>query len=154
MGMNTIRDMTPEDLPAVVAMESANQPTPWSENVFREEIAADNRTYLVVGEPVVAFGGVMVIGEEAHITNLLVAPASRRQGLGRALLVALVEAAVRLGAKHLTLEVRAGNTGARALYASVGMAPVGMRRDYYGDDDAIIMWAHDIDAESFLWSLT
>lgn len=152
--MNTIRDMTPEDLPAVVAMESANQPTPWSENVFREEIAADNRTYLVVGEPVVGFGGVMVIGEEAHVTNLLVAPASRRQGLGRALLVALVEAAVRLGAKHLTLEVRAGNAGARALYASVGMAPVGMRRDYYGDDDAIIMWAHDIDAESFLWSLT
>jgi [ribosomal protein S18]-alanine N-acetyltransferase len=154
MGVTTIRKMTETDLAAVVALEAESQPKPWSEKVFRDELGADNRTYLVVGEPINAFGGVMVVGEEAHVTNLLVASEWRRQGLGRALLVALIEAAVRNGAKHLTLEVRAGNLEARSLYASVGMAPVGVRRNYYGDDDAIIMWAHDIDAEDFLGSLT
>lgn len=154
MGMSLIREMTMGDLAAVVALENANQPTPWSDKVFRDELAADNRTYLVAGEPIVGFGGVMVIGDEAHITNLLVDPERRRQGLGRSLMLALIEAAVRNGAHHLTLEVRAENAGARELYASVGMAPVGIRRNYYGNDDAIIMWAHDIDSDSSLGSLT
>ena len=63
--------------------------------------------------------------------------------------MALIEAAVEQGARHLTLEVRTANAAARALYSSLGMAPVGIRPQYYGDDDALIMWAHEIDSAGY-----
>jgi ribosomal-protein-alanine N-acetyltransferase len=140
-----VRPLTADDLRAVVAMEEANQVSPWSEGVFRDELAAENRVYLVADDDgVIGFGGVMVVGEEAHVTNLLVAPDARRRGIGLALMVGLIEAAVDAGARHLTLEVRSKNEAARAMYAVLGLAPVGVRNGYYGDDDALILWAHDI----------
>jgi [ribosomal protein S18]-alanine N-acetyltransferase len=152
MAVRPIRDT---DLAAVVALETSNQPAPWSEGVFVDELAADNRIYLLVEEDdrVLAYGGVMVVADEAHVTNLLVDPAARRRGLGRALLTSLITSAVEAGARHLTLEVRASNQPARALYADLGLAPVGVRPGYYGDEDALILWVHDIDRPEFLESL-
>ena len=144
MGVTTISPMSLDHLVEVVSLETEGQAAPWSEQVFRDELAAQNRCYLVAGDPIVGFGGVMVVGEEAHVTNLLVAPQHRRRGVARALLARLVDEAVEMGARHLTLEVREGNIAARALYSSLGLAPVGVRRGYYGDEDALIMWAHDI----------
>jgi ribosomal-protein-alanine N-acetyltransferase len=151
----TIRPMTLDDLGEVVRLEASLQPRAWSEQVFRDELQAENRSYLVAVGPhgFVGFAGLMVIGEEAHITNLLVAEGSRRGGLGRKLIVALIETAVSQGARHLTLEVRTGNEAARALYARLGLAPVGIRPRYYEDDDALILWAHDIDRPEYLESL-
>jgi [ribosomal protein S18]-alanine N-acetyltransferase len=151
----TIRPMDADDLVEVAALETALQPRPWSEQVFRDELDADNRIYLVTtgSDGIVGFAGAMVIGDEAHITNLLVADRSRREGIGRKMLVALIEAAVAQGARHLTLEVRTTNMPARALYAQLGLAPVGIRPRYYGDDDALILWAHDIDKAEFLEKL-
>jgi ribosomal-protein-alanine N-acetyltransferase len=102
---------------------------------------------------VVGFGGVLVIVDEAHVTNLLVDRDYRNRGIGQKLMVALIGEALRRGARHLTLEVRKGNAAARKLYSRLGMAPVGVRPGYYGDDDAIILWAHDIDAPGFLEGL-
>jgi ribosomal-protein-alanine N-acetyltransferase len=145
-----IRPLVEGDLGVVVAMERANQPAPWSEGMFRDEMTAANRVYLVAeDERIVAFGGIMVVGDEAHVTNLLVDAAVRRRGLGLRLMIALIEAAITIGARHLTLEVRTGNEAARSLYATLGLAPVGIREGYYGDDDALIMWAHDIDAAPY-----
>ena len=90
------------------------------------------------------------MADEAHVTNVLVAPEHRRKGVARRLMVALIEAAVDAGATHLTLEVRTRNAAARALYSSLGLAPVGVRPRYYGDDDALIMWVHDIDDPQYL----
>lgn len=152
--VNVVRPMTLADLPAVVDLETAEQLKPWSEQVFRDELQADDRVYLVVtSDFLLAFGGVMIIGDEAHVTNLLVASGHRRQGLGRLLILHLIEAAVSEGARHLTLEVRSANESARSLYAGMGLAPVGVRPRYYGDDDALIMWAHDIDRPEYLESL-
>lgn len=152
--VTTIRPMGPDDLAEVVALETANQPRPWTEKTFRDELTADNRTYLVASEEAIfGFAGVMVIGEEAHITNLLVSPDHRGHGIGKSLMVALIEAAVAAGARHLTLEVRKSNEAARALYSRLGLAPVGVRPRYYGDDDALILWAHDIDDPGYLESL-
>ncbi len=149
-GLIAIRPMTPEDVPAAAALEAGNQPTPWSERVLRDELAAANRIYVAVDDGSFAgFGGLMLVGEEAHVTNLLVDPRVRRRGVGRRLLVALVSAAIEAGARHLTLEVRSTNAPARGLYASLGLAPVGVRPGYYGDDDALIMWAHDIDSPEY-----
>lgn len=146
-----IRPITIDDLGALVALEAANAPAPWSEGVFRNELAAENRIYLAADEEgVVGFTGAMLVADEAHVTNLLVDPAWRRRGIGFALMRSLIEAAVEAGARHLTLEVRSRNEAARALYARVGLAPVGVRQGYYGDDDALILWAHDIDGDEFL----
>ena len=145
-----IRPLTIDDLEAVVALEAANAPNPWSEGVFRDELAAENRIYLAADdEGLVGFAGVMVVADEAHVTNLLVEPDRRRQGIGLELMKSLVEASVAAGARHLTLEVRSRNEAARALYARLGLAPVGVRKGYYGNDDALILWAHDIDAEEY-----
>lgn len=151
----TLRPMTPDDVPEVVELEKANQPRPWSEGTFRDEMAAADRVYLVATqETVVGFGGVMILGEEAHITNLLVAPTERRKGIARRLMVALIEASLSSGARHLTLEVRKTNHAARSLYAGLGLVPVGVRPNYYGNDDALILWAHDIDDPGYMEGLS
>lgn len=145
-----IRPFTEGDIEAAVALESACQPKPWTAGVFSNELEAPDRVYLVADDQgLVGFGGLMIIGDEAHVTNLLVDPERRGEGIGRRLLVSLIAAAVTAGARHLTLEVRSGNDTARSLYASVGLAPVGVRPKYYGEEDALIYWAHDIDSPSF-----
>jgi ribosomal-protein-alanine N-acetyltransferase len=150
----TIRPMTPEDVPPVVELETAHQPRPWSAGVFHDELAAENRVYLVASQDrIIGFAGMMVVGEEGHVTNLLVDPTCRRRGIARRLLRALISSAVERGARHLTLEVRKNNHAARALYASFAMAPVGIRPGYYGDDDALIFWAHDIDGAEYFETL-
>lgn len=153
VAVKRIRPMTHDDLDEVVSLEQGHQPRPWSEKVFADELGQENRVYLVAGSPIEGFGGVMIMGEEAHVTNLFVAPRQRRRGLGRKLMLALIESAVAAGARHLTLEVRASNVAARALYNSIGLAPVGVRPRYYGDDNALIMWVHDIDEPEFMESL-
>lgn len=154
VGVTSIREMVLADVDQAVALEAANQPNPWSKGVFREELAAPGRIYLAAEDGgLIGFGGVMVVGEEAHISNLLVDPARRGEGLGRRLMVGLIQSAVELGAKSLTLEVRSKNEAALGLYESLGLAPVGVRPGYYGDDDALILWAHDIDDPGFVEAL-
>jgi ribosomal-protein-alanine N-acetyltransferase len=58
---------------------------------------------------------------------------------------------VRRGARNLTLEVRVSNTGAQALYHRFGLAPAGIRKNYYVEtnEDALVMWAEDIDTPEY-----
>jgi ribosomal-protein-alanine N-acetyltransferase len=150
----SIRALEVPDLGEALELEARCQPRPWSEGVFRDELSAPNRIYLAAfDDGMVGFGGVLLVGDEAHVTNLLVAPERRGEGIGRSLLVELIQRVVSEGAKHLTLEVRSENDSARSLYRSVGLAPVGVRPGYYGDDDALIMWAHDIGSPEFLENL-
>ena len=147
----TIRTMSRSDVPAVATLERIIYPEPWSARIFFDELAQSNRTYIVVvddGE-IVAYGGVMIIEDDAHVTTLAVVPGFRRMRLGTRLLLALVENALGRGARHLTLEVRATNTDAQRLYERFGFAPVGKRKDYYAGEDAIVMWALDVDADEY-----
>ncbi len=145
-----IRPLVEADIATVASLEAANQPAPWTPGVFRDELGGENRVYLLAEDhEILGFGGVMIVGDEAHVTNLLVAPPARRRGIGYRLLCSLIEAAIERGARHLTLEVRSQNQAARSLYARAGLAPVGVRKGYYGDDDALILWAHDIDSTRF-----
>lgn len=145
-----LRPLVASDIPEVVELEEANQPNPWTEGMFQDELRADNRFYVKAGnERLVGFGGIIVMGEEAHITNLLVDPDRRGEGIGRRIVVDLISRAIAVGGRHLTLEVRAGNGAALELYRSLGMVPVGVRPKYYDDDDALIMWVHDIDSPGF-----
>lgn len=147
MSSIAIEPMLVTDLEEVHVMEVQHQPQPWSRSMFETEVAGVDRHYLVarVDGRLVGFGGAMVVDDEAHVMNLLVDPAWRRRGIGAALFAALIERAVEAGARHVTLEVRSRNEPAISFYGSVGLAPVGVRPGYYHDDDALIMWSHDID---------
>ena len=149
--ITSIRPMGPEDIPVVAAMERAIFPDPWSENAFREELAAGGRIYLVVeeGGAVAGYGGLLVVGEDTHIVTLGVDPERRGRGLGTRLMLALAEAALEAGSSHLTLEVRVSNEAAQRLYRRFGFETVGLRRHYYRDEDALIMWALDADSADY-----
>ncbi len=145
-----VRPLHAADIAEAAALEAAERAQPWSEGVFADELAGENRVYLAADDGgLVGFGGIMVVDDEAHVTNLLVSPDRRRTGIGRRLMAGLVDAAISEGARHLTLEVRSRNHAARALYEMFGLAPVGMRKGYYGDDDALILWAHEIDGDEY-----
>ncbi|HEX3979611.1 MAG TPA: ribosomal protein S18-alanine N-acetyltransferase [Acidimicrobiales bacterium] len=146
-----IAPMRTKDLRGVLRIEQAVFPQPWSHRLFVEELSQrKSRSYRAawVGRSVVGFAGQMFIDDESHVNNIAVDPAWQGRGLGAALLVDLVRTALARGARHLTLEVRVGNEPALALYARFGLAPVGVRRNYYPvtGDDALVMWARDIDS--------
>jgi ribosomal-protein-alanine N-acetyltransferase len=132
-------------------MERQVYPQPWSEGIFRDELARDDRVYIVAEDDgnIVGFGGLMLVGKDAHITTLAVRPDNRQVGLGTMLMLQLVEAALNRGSLNLTLEVRSANIGAQRLYEKFDMAAVGVRKHYYRDDDAVIMWVTDIDRPEY-----
>jgi [ribosomal protein S18]-alanine N-acetyltransferase len=141
-------------LRSVVQIEEANYPRPWSSTIFLSEIAQRrSRRYTVatIGPLVVGFCGLMIVAEDGHITTLTVDPAWHRRSIGTVLLLDQARVAPSLGVRHLTLEVRASNTPAQLLYQRFGFAPVGVRRNYYPEtgEDAIVMWARDIDTPEY-----
>ena len=91
----------------------------------------------------------MLVLPEAHITSVTVDPSRRGREMGTRLMLALADAARAAGARSLTLEVRASNKSAQSLYTKFGMAPVGIRKRYYRDEDALIMWVHDIETAEY-----
>ena len=96
------------------------------------------------------FAGQMSVDDEAHVNNIAVDPDVAGPALGTVLLYDLVRTALARGAAHLTLEVRVGNEPALALYRRFGMAPVGVRPNYYpGRRDALVMWVRDIDTDAY-----
>lgn len=122
--------------------------------MFRSELdMPETRCYLVarVDGAVAGYAGLMIVLDEAHITNIAVDPAWRRHGIAIRMLVTLARVAVERGAAHLTLEVRVGNQGAQELYRRFGFAPAGVRKNYYAEsnEDALVMWAHDIAAPEY-----
>ncbi len=153
-----VAPMRDRDLDAVLPIERAVFPDPWSRRLFREELAQRrSRMYRVawIDTDVVGFGGLMVVDDEAHVNNVAVRPDWQGHRIGTALLCVLIRTAIDRGLRHLTLEVRVGNRPALALYERFGLAPVGVRPGYYQQgEDALIMWAHDIDGQAYNARLT
>ena len=140
-----VRPFAVADLSAVMAIETDSFPDPWTPGLFLGELAARGRSWLVAEDEggIVGYGGVAVLVDgDAHLMNLAVACDRRGEGIGRLLLGELMSAAAGSGGLRITLEVRAGNATAIALYESVGMRSVGVRPHYYenGGEDAVILW--------------
>jgi [ribosomal protein S18]-alanine N-acetyltransferase len=151
----TISPLRRRDLPAVVRIERLTSANPWSLELFRGELALPeaSRSYRVArrGRQLVGYGGLMFVVDEAHVTTLSVHPDHRRQGIGARLLLELVRDARSKGVRALTLEVRMSNEAARALYERFGFVPAGVRKGYYAEvgEDALVMWAHDVDGDDY-----
>lgn len=149
-----LRPMQPEDLDAVVEIESHSFPTAWPREGYEHEITRNEQaTYYVLiygehGRPeqIVGYAGYWLMADEAHISIIAIDPAWRGRGLGELLLLQLLAHALGAGARLATLEVRNANEVAQALYRKYEFAVVGRRRGYYKDtgEDALLMtvtWA-------------
>ena len=142
-------------LKAILAIERQVYPRPWTIGVFTselEQVRKGHRYYAVAlqGSTVVGYGGLMLTPDEAHVTNIAVDPTLHRQGVGRRLLTHLARRAVAHGAHALSLEVRVSNTAAQEMYRRFGFVPAGIRQRYYENtEDAIVMWASDIDSPEY-----
>ncbi len=146
-------------LRSVLRIESQVYPRPWSLSLFVSELALrSSRAYYVarVGGEVVGYAGLMVSCDDGHVTTLAVDPAWHRRSIGTRLLLTVAGEAIRRGATSLTLEVRVSNQAAQALYRRFGFRPAGIRKNYYVEtnEDALVMWAHDVDSPEYLRRLT
>lgn len=142
-------------LRSVLKIEGQVYPRPWTLTLFMSELNLRTSRYYIaarVGSSVVGYGGLMYAADEAHITNIAVDPAMQRHHIGSRLLLNLARNAPAFGAKHLTLEVRVSNAAAQALYGRFGFRTEGLRKNYYAEsnEDALIMWARDIDTPSYV----
>jgi len=145
----TIRRMERQDIDAVLEVEEAVFPTPWSRASFETEVE-DNvlaRYFVaIVANKIVGYAGMWVVLDEAHITNIAVLPSFWERGIGRRLLTSLMECARSHKVVSMTLEVRASNERAKKLYSQMGFVTQGVRIGYYSDtrEDALIMWNENL----------
>ncbi len=139
-----IRPMTGADLPSVQLIERASFATPWPAHAYRQELEGNRLAHYLVatlGGDIVAYGGIWLMVDEAHITTFAVHPRYRQRRIGERLILSLLDLALDRHAREATLEVRLSNLPARRLYEKYGFRPVGIRPRYYSDnqEDALIM---------------
>ncbi len=143
-----LRAATPDDLDAIMAIETSVFPEDaWSPGTMLAELRDSNGHYLVAFPPddpsrIDAYAGLRAPRglPQADIQTIAVVEDARRHGLGRVLMLRLIDVARERGATELFLEVRADNPGAKSLYVSLGFEEIAVRPGYYGGVvDAVIM---------------
>lgn len=145
VGGAQLRDMRPQDVDAVHAVELELYPFPWTRGNFLDSLGAGyDLRVLMSGERLLAYSVSMQIPDELHLLNLSIAASCQRQGLGRWVMLSLLEEAQAKGLSSMLLEVRPSNSAAQGLYRSLGFTPIGLRRRYYPSfnntrEDAIVM---------------
>jgi ribosomal-protein-alanine N-acetyltransferase len=148
MQVPILEPMLLSDVEAVMHIERAVFPTPWSPRAFRHDLSMEHhshyfvlRGWLAEMPPLLGYAGFWLWGDEAHVGTFAVHPEWQRHGLGEWILLGVLKRAAGLRARLVTLEVRETNRAAQALYAKVGFDTVGRRRRYYRDtgEDALIM---------------
>lgn len=144
----TIKPMRPYHLDEVTAIERESFPQPWSRYAFLSELESNRFAHYLVAcgeEEVLGYGGIWVVLDEAHITTLAVHPGYRGLGIGTLLLESLIALARQRSVERITLEVRPSNAPAQYLYRKYGFKVRGVRKRYYIDEDALIMWKESMD---------
>ncbi len=150
MAIPIISRMAPEDVNDFIDIERASFHQPWSRHMYLMDMKTNPMaTYVVMRPapadrdrlpPILAYGGMWLMVDEAHIATIASHPDWRGCGLGHGVLLALIDAAIERGATRSTLEVRLSNSVARRLYEQVSYRTVAVRRHYYQDgEDALIM---------------
>ena len=141
----SIAKLTAADLDQVMEIEKEAFSFPWQREAFRSELEENVcARYLALkeGEEILAYGGFwLTLDGEAHVTNVAVAAAHRKKGLGEKLMWALMQHAADCGMVWMSLECRRSNIAAQNLYHKIGFIDVGYRKRYYPDnqEDALVM---------------
>ncbi|MDQ3159936.1 MAG: ribosomal protein S18-alanine N-acetyltransferase [Pseudomonadota bacterium] len=140
-----MRPMREGDLDAVMHIEEASYPFPWTRGIFRDCMRAGYAMWVHEGDAgVVGYGVLSIAADEAHVLNLCTAMGNEGRGLGQRMLQALLRIARGGGAQRVYLEVRPSNPSAITLYDRNGFNEIGRRPRYYpaanhGREDAIVM---------------
>jgi ribosomal-protein-alanine N-acetyltransferase len=135
--------------------DSAGRPAGGGLKSFLTRLFGIGPQQSITGEKVLGFAGLWFMADEAHIANIAVRNEYRRRGVGELLLIAMIQLAIERKARFITLEVRASNQAAQALYRKYGLVEAGTRRGYYMDnkEDAVIMTADKITSPAYIESL-
>lgn len=140
-----LRPMREADLDAVMLIEDAAYPFPWTRGIFRDCMRAGYPMWVQERDgALIGYGVLSIAADEAHVLNLCTAPGNEGRGLGERMLQALLRIARGGGAQRVYLEVRPSNPRAIALYDRSGFNEIGRRPRYYpaaghGREDAIVM---------------
>ncbi|KPU43625.1 mycothiol acetyltransferase [Oxobacter pfennigii] len=149
MGDIKLCRMDIDDIPEIMVIENLSFAVPWSAESFITEVQNNRAARYVVAkdtDKVIGYGGMWIILDESHITNIAVHPDYRGKGIGNLILKAMIEMAKQENIIAMTLEVRRTNYIAQRLYEKYGFVSVGIRPKYYEDnnEDAIIMWKNNV----------
>lgn len=155
-----LKSLTSDDLSAILELDQACFGGLWTMEGYQRELDSPNSDLLGIFSPysrqqLLGMGCFWSILEEAHITIVGVHPRYQGQGLGQALVYALLKTASDRNLERATLEVRASNQAAISLYQKFGFKTAGRRRGYYQDngEDALILWLSDLQEPSFVEKL-
>ena len=139
-----IRCMKDEDIKHVANLEALVFTTPWSEKILQESFLRRGYHFFVaeVGGTIAGYIGIYTVLEEGDITNVAVLPQYRRLGIGKGLVVSVLDFCRNANINAVTLEVRQSNEAAISLYTKLGFKVEGIRKNYYQKptEDGIIMW--------------
>lgn len=139
-----IREMTMDDLDAVVEIEKECFSVPWSRQGFMDALQKTDAYYIVAvaDDRVVGYCGAYGVCDEADINQVAVTGDYRRSGIGERMVRQLLDGLTQRGYLYTTLEVRKSNTAAIALYEKLGFVSEGIRKNFYEKptEDAVIMW--------------
>ena len=139
-----IKPLTEQYVDQVCVLEEEAFSMPWHKESFLEMIRNKDACYLVgiINDEVVASCGLRNIVGDGEITNVVTAKSMRGKGIGRQMLLKLMEEGTKMGVEAFTLEVRKSNLAAIRLYESLGFVTEGIRKNFYEEptEDALIMW--------------
>ena len=138
-----IKDASIEHVPQIEALEQQCFSSPWTAEQIKSQLKNGQHEFIAAlsGEKLLGYVGMMYVLDEGYIANVAVSDEHRQLGIGDALIARLMETANELKLSFVTLEVRASNAPAIALYSKHGFSPVGRRKNYYDlpKEDAILM---------------
>ena len=139
-----IRDVGPDDIAQIEEIEKRCFSLPWTAEQLAGQMKDAQHEFIAAADEsgtVLGYVGMMFVLDEGYISNVAVSPKYRRQGIADALIERLDEICTGHGLSFVSLEVRAGNVPAIALYEKHGFARAGLRKNYYERprEDAIIM---------------
>lgn len=140
----TFRPMRKVDVAAIMPLERALYPFPWTPGNFTDSLNAGYSCWVCeFGSILVGYAILMLGAGEAHVLNIAIGEDWQRQGLGRRFMQHLIKVAREYNAEMMFLEVRPSNVSARRLYEDIGFNEMATRRAYYpahkGREDAILM---------------
>lgn len=138
-----IRDLMPEDVQSVLAIEKASFTTPWSEILFMNEIFKPRSLprVAVIGETIVGYICANYLLDEGHILNVTVHPDFRKKGIATRLVLQMIDLLDKESCRTIFLEVRLTNNAAIGMYQKAGFRIISARKNYYTlpVEDAVIM---------------
>ena len=132
----------PEDLKSLVEIEKACFAIPWEEGLIADDLNGGGTSIYLKASFKNVVAGYGVLGQNdssAHLMNIAVLPAYRRHGVALQIMAAFDVLASEWRCRHMYLEVRASNTGARAFYAAIGFVYSSRIRGYYNDGEDALM---------------